>query len=81
VSWAGAYAGTAFWYQDGAALVFEGGSFTPSEDTFPIDCRQILRVGVHEGVPLFAVIDASRPFQVLFVPVRPGLWHRYERRR
>jgi len=76
---AGTYAGNAFWYQDGAIVVFEGGDFGRSPDTFPIDCDQILRVGVYQGVPVFAVINARRPLDVIFIPVRPGVWHRYER--
>jgi len=76
---AGSYAGNAFWYQDGAVIVFEGGDFGRSPDTFPIDCDQILRVGVYQGVPVFAVISARRPLDVIFIPVRPGVWHRYER--
>jgi hypothetical protein len=36
-------------------------------------------VGVFEGVPLFSVVSARRPLNVVFVPVRPGVWHRYER--
>jgi hypothetical protein len=76
---AGSYAGSAFWYQDDEVIVFEGGDFGKSDDTFPIDCTQILRVGIYQGVPVFAVINASRPLDVIFIPVRPGVWHRYER--
>ena len=76
---AGAYAGNAFWYQDREVIIFEGGDFGPSDDTFPIDCNQILRVGVYQGVSVFAVINSARPFNVIFIPVRPGVWHRYER--
>jgi hypothetical protein len=79
LGFAGTYAGYAFWYQDDQAIVFEGGDFRKSDDTFPVDCAQILRVGIHEGVPVFAVLDASRPFQVIFIPVSPGVWQRYER--
>ena len=76
---AGGYASDAFWYRTQAAVPFEGGTFVPSEDTFPVSCTQVLRVGVYEGVPVFAVVSATRPLDVIFVPVRPGLWHRYER--
>ena len=76
---AGTYAGNAFWYQDGEVVIFEGGDFGQADDVFPIDCDQILRVGVYQGVPVFAVITAQRPLDVIFIPVRPGLWHRYER--
>ena len=79
LEFAGAYAGEAFWYQDDRVVVFEGGDFGKSPDTFPIDCDQILRVGMYEGVPVFSVISASRPLDVIFIPVRPGVWHRYER--
>ncbi len=76
---AGTYAADAFWYQDDEVIVFEGADFGKSDDVFPIDCGQILRVGVYEGVPVFAVVTARRPLDVIFIPVRPGVWHRYER--
>jgi hypothetical protein len=79
LEFAGTYAGRAFWYQDDRVVVFEGGDFGKSDDSFPIDCDQILRVGIYEGVPVFATISAQRPLDVIFIPVRPGLWHRYER--
>ena len=76
---AGSYASGAFWYESDQGVVFEGAEFHKSDDIFPIDCDQILRVGVYEGVPLFAVLSARRPLEVIFIPVRVGLWHRYER--
>jgi hypothetical protein len=76
---AGAYAGNAFWYQDGEVIIFEGGDFGRSADTFPIDCDQVLRVGIYQGVPVFAVVSAARPLEVIFIPVSPGVWRRYER--
>jgi len=79
LTFAGIYAASAFWFQDDQVIIFEGGDFGKSDDTFPIDCDQILRVGIYEGVPVFAVISAQRPLEVLFVPVRPGVWQRYER--
>lgn len=79
VDFAGSYAGPAFWYQNGDRMTFEDREYQPSNDTFPVDCDQLLRVGVYEGVPVFAVLSAARPFSALFVPVQPGLWTRYER--
>jgi hypothetical protein len=79
LSFSGTYAGSAFWYQDHRALVFEGADYRKSEETFPVDCGQILRVGIYEGVPVFAVLEASRPFTAIFIPVSPGVWQRYER--
>jgi len=80
LGFAGTYAGEAFWYRDDRPITFEGVAFDKSADEFPMDCGQILRVGVHEGVPLFSTISARRPLDVLFVPVRPGVWRRYTRR-
>ncbi|MBT8487372.1 MAG: hypothetical protein HKO77_05555 [Gemmatimonadetes bacterium] len=79
MAFAGSYAGDAFWYRDGTAIVFEGREYGQAEDTFPVDCRQIVRVGVYEGVPVFATVSAVRPLSMLFIPVRPGIWRRYER--
>lgn len=76
---AGTYAADAFWYRAGQLVEFEGGEFIASPDRFPLECGQVLRVGVFEGVPLFSVVSARRPLNVVFVPVRPGVWHRYER--
>jgi hypothetical protein len=79
VDFVGTYAAGAFWFINGDRVVFEGAGFGKSEDAFPIDCDQILRVGVYEGVPVFADRAAERPLVILFVPVLPGLWQRYER--
>jgi len=79
LDFAGAYAAGAFWYEVGDPIVFEGLSFGRSPDAFPVDCNQILRVGVHQGVPVFADRSAERPLVILFIPERPGLWRRYER--
>ena len=38
----------------GQDVLFEEELFEKSPDTFPLDCSQVLRVGVHEGVPVFA---------------------------
>ncbi|MEX2049331.1 MAG: hypothetical protein WEB90_07120 [Gemmatimonadota bacterium] len=75
----GSYAAGAFWFESGQQVAFEGFNFGRSPDTFPMDCNQILRVGVHQGVPIFADVAAERPLVMIFVPVRPGEWRRYER--
>ncbi len=79
MTFAGGYAGGAFWYEGNAVITFEGADFGKLGDTFPIDCDQIARVGQNQGVPLFADRAAERPLVILFVPVRPGAWARYER--
>ena len=79
LSFAGSYAGDAFWYRDGRPVFFENAEYGPVEEPFPLDCTQILRVGVYEGVPVFSTVSARRPLSILFIPVRPGVWRRYER--
>jgi hypothetical protein len=79
LDFAGSYAAGAFWFENGDPVQFEGYVYGRAPDTFPIDCRQILRVGVFQGVPVFSDVAAERPLVVLFVPVRAGAWRRYER--
>jgi hypothetical protein len=79
MTFAGTYAGGAFWFEGNAVVTFEGADFGQLSDRFPIDCNQIARVGVHQGVPVFADRAAERPLVVLFIPVSPGIWARYER--
>jgi hypothetical protein len=79
MTFAGSYAGGAFWFEGNAVVTFEGADFGQTPDRFPIDCDQIARVGVHQGVPVFADRAAERPLVVLFIPERPGIWARYER--
>lgn len=79
VDFVGSYAGNAFWYVNGDPIEFEGDTFGQGSDTFPIDCGQILRVGVYQGVPVFADRAVERPLVMLFIPVRPGAWRLYER--
>lgn len=79
VDFAGTYASGAGWFERGDAIIFEDGRFVKSPESFPIDCGEIVRVGVYQGVAVFADRVALRPFDVLFVPVRVGVWHRYRR--
>jgi len=81
VDFAGAYATGAGWFARGDPVNFEGDVFERSGEPFPIDCGEILRVGVYQGVPVFADRAALRPFTVLFIPARLGLWQRYQRNR
>lgn len=79
VDFAGGYAFGAGWFESGADVDFEGESFRKSGDAVSIECGEILRVGVYQGVPVFADRAALRPLDVIFIPVRVGLWQRYER--
>ena len=78
VDFAGQYAGGTGWYERGEEIFFEGDRFVPVGEPFDVDCGQILRVGMYQGVPLFADRAAVRPIEVLFLPVGLGVWRRYE---
>ena len=75
---AGTYAEGRDWFEDGEAIGLAGRSYRRSGPLGPADCGGIKRVGRHDGVPLFAVRGADLPFDLVYVPVRPGIWARYE---
>lgn len=75
---AGTYAEGRDWFDDGGAIGLAGRSYRRSGAPGPADCDGIERVGRHDGVPLFADRGAEVPFDFVYVPVRPGLWARYE---
>lgn len=75
---AGTYAEGRNWFEDGEAIGLAGRSYRRSGAPGPADCGGIERVGRHDGVPVFADRGADMPFDLLYVPVRPGLWARYE---
>lgn len=77
VTFAGAYAGGADWYAGGTPITFEKTSYNKTGNEVRLDCTQITRVGETMGVPLFAMRGEARPFEVLYVPVRPGIWQAY----
>ena len=76
---AGRYAEGHEWFEAGDPIRFGDGDYVPTGDPSPLDCREIVRIGEHEGVPLFGVRGAEPPFSVLHVPVRPGAWQPYRR--
>jgi hypothetical protein len=78
VVFAGVYAGGTDWYTGDQAITFEKTSYSKAGNEVRMDCAQIMRVGENMGVPLFAMRDASRPYQTLYVPVRPGVWQEYQ---
>lgn len=78
VVFAGTYAGNATWYTGDEAITFEKTSYSKTGNEVRMDCAQIMRVGENMGVPLFAMRSADRPFQTLYVPVRPGVWQAYQ---
>lgn len=75
---AGTYAEGRDWFEAGEAIGLAGRSYRRSGPPGPADCGGIERVGRHDGVPLFADRGADLPLDLVYVPVRPGIWARYE---
>lgn len=78
VVFAGTYAQAMAWFQNDDPITFENRRFDKSGNEVRLDCAQIMRVGEHMGVALFAMRNAERPFEMLYVPVRPGVWQAYQ---
>lgn len=78
VAFAGEYAQEREWFEEDQAIAYDNRSFRKSDGEVRLDCPDIMRVGEHQGVPLFVRRDATTPHQQLFVPVRPGVWQAYE---
>lgn len=74
---AGSYAEGRDWFVRGEAVNFSGRSYRQQGAPGPADCGDIVRVGWQGGVPLFAERSAELPYDLLYVPVRPGIWVRY----
>ena len=74
----GDYAAGAQWYLADEAITFEEREYQRSGTEVSLDCTDVMRVGEHMGVALFAMREEDRPFGTLYVPVRPGAWQGYE---
>ena len=74
----GNYAEERAWFENDEALTFEERSYDKSGGEVRLECPDIMRVGEYQGVPLFVERTAQRPFEILYVPVRPGVWQAYE---
>ena len=78
VVFAGEYAEGRDWFETDQPVTFEDRSYQKSGGEVRLECADIMRVGEFMGVPLFAQRNAARPFQMLYVPVRPGIWQAYQ---
>ncbi len=78
VVFAGTYADGRAWFSNDEPVTFEERSYSKSGQPVALQCANIMRVGEFQGVPLFAMRNAERPFQMVYVPVRPGVWQAYE---
>jgi hypothetical protein len=78
VVFAGTYADGRAWFANDEVVRFEDRSYSKSGGEVSMVCADIMRVGEHMGVPLFAMRNAERPYDTLYVPVRPGVWQAYQ---
>jgi hypothetical protein len=78
VVFAGTYAEGRDWFTGGTDITFERARYTKSGEEVRLDCGQIMRIGENLGVPLFSMRNAERPYQTIYVPVRPGVWQAYQ---
>lgn len=78
VVFAGSYAGSADWFVQDEAITFDDRDYQKSGGEVRLDCGDIMRVGEHMGVPLFAESSAETPYEIIYVPVRAGVWQGYQ---
>ncbi len=78
IGFVGSYAGGETWFVDDDSVRFENREFSKFGQAASRDCRSMKIVGDVNGVNLFAEVTASSPFQVLYVPVRPGVFQSYQ---
>ncbi len=77
VGFAGNYAGGEEWFARGAPVTLDERSYERRGEQLRLDCGDIVRIGAHEGVPIFAERNGGDPYDVVYVPVAPGLWRSY----
>jgi hypothetical protein len=78
VAFAGEYAQGRAWYESDGPIEFEEREYVQSGGEVGLDCTDIMQVGLFDGVPLFADVGATSPYETLYVPVRPGVWQAYQ---
>ncbi|MDE2973253.1 MAG: hypothetical protein OXU64_00845 [Gemmatimonadota bacterium] len=76
---AGGYAGALEWFLADEPLRFEDREYSRTDEDVRPNCDDIVRVGDYRGVAVFADRSAEPPFEILHVPVRPGVWRTYRR--
>ena len=76
----GGYAEGAEWFAAGDPVRFDDRDYVAEGDPARLDCGEIERVGHYRGVPLFAVRARAPTPEVLYIPVRPGVWRAHGRR-
>ncbi|MFO7894774.1 MAG: hypothetical protein R6U63_13645 [Longimicrobiales bacterium] len=78
IGFVGSYAGGEMWFVEDEPLTFEDREFSKFGQPESRDCRSMKIVGDAQDVNIFAEVTASSPFEILFVPVRPGVFQSYQ---
>lgn len=73
----GTYAQGRGWFENDEPILLEDRSYQKSGAQVGLDCADIVAVADVEGVPVFAARGADVPYEVLYLPVRPGIWQAY----
>jgi hypothetical protein len=76
-AFAGSYAAGRDWFEADEPILLDDRGYRKSGAQVGLDCADIVPVADVEGVPVFAARGAASPFEVLYVPVRPGIWQAY----
>ena len=77
VALAGVYAENRAWFEAGEPITVEQRSYGRLGAAVPLDCGDIRQVGEHLGVPLYATDTGGASPEILYVPVRAGVWQPY----
>lgn len=77
IGFMGTYAEGRDWFEQGSPITLGQRSYERSGGPLPLDCADIVEIGSHDGVPLFAKHSAAAPFAIVLVPARPGVWQGY----
>ena len=77
VALAGVYAENRAWFEAGEPITVEQRSYGRLGAAVPLDCGDIRQVGEHLGVPLFGTDTGGASPEILYVPVRAGVWQPY----
>lgn len=68
------------WYLNGTPLTFAGNIYYPTGPLVHFSQYEMYRSGFFQGIPLYSR-HTLEPYSIVFVPLRGGLMHPYERRR
>lgn len=77
VAFAGSYAGERGWFAGDEPVELDGREYRKSGGEVALRCADIVRVGEHRAVPLFADRSGDGPYETIYLPVRPGVWQAY----